>query len=63
MYQTSVTYNSDLKNRIQATVAMLNIGMLQRTWIELEYRLDFVCVTDWCRCPMCVLFRTNFESF
>jgi hypothetical protein len=37
---------NDLKDRIKAAVATVDVDMLQRVWIELEYRLDIVCMTD-----------------
>jgi hypothetical protein len=31
---------NDLKDRIKAAIATVGVDMLQRTWMELEYRLD-----------------------
>jgi hypothetical protein len=46
LYQTQVANINNFKNRIQATVAMVDVEMLQHTWMELEYCLDIVCVTN-----------------
>jgi hypothetical protein len=37
---------NDLKDRIKAAIATVDVDMLQRTWMELEYRLDIVRVTN-----------------
>jgi hypothetical protein len=36
----------DLKDRIAAAIATVDVDMLQRTWMELEYHLDIVRVPD-----------------
>jgi hypothetical protein len=46
VYRTPVTYTNDLKDRIKAAIATVDIEMLQRTWMELEYRLDIARVTN-----------------
>jgi hypothetical protein len=46
VYQTLVANINDLKDRIKAAIATVDVDMLQRTWMELEYRLDIVRVTD-----------------
>jgi hypothetical protein len=37
---------NDLKDRIKAAIATVDDDMLNRTWMELEYRLDIVRVTN-----------------
>jgi hypothetical protein len=37
---------NDLKDRIKAAIATVDVDMLQRTWMEFEYRLGTVCVTN-----------------
>jgi len=37
---------NDMKNRIEATFATVDVDMLQRAWIELEYGLDIVSMTN-----------------
>jgi hypothetical protein len=37
---------NDLKDRIKAAIATVDVDMLQRTWMELEYSLDIVRVTN-----------------
>jgi hypothetical protein len=46
VYRNLVADNNDLKNRIKAAVATVDVDMLQRTWMEPEYRLDIVRVTN-----------------
>jgi hypothetical protein len=35
-----------MKDRIAAAISTTDFDMLQRTWMELEYRLDIVRVTN-----------------
>jgi hypothetical protein len=58
VYQISLTYTNDLKNRIQSTIATLDIRILHCAWIELEYHLELTCVT-WCPCSNCIVSKTN----
>jgi hypothetical protein len=37
---------NNLKDRIKAAIATVDVDMLQRTWMELEYRLDVVRLTN-----------------
>jgi hypothetical protein len=37
---------NDLKDRIKDAIATVDVDMLQRTWMELEYCLDIVRVTN-----------------
>jgi hypothetical protein len=46
VYHTVVANINDLKNRIQAAIATVDVDLLQHTWMEFEYLFDTVCVTD-----------------
>jgi hypothetical protein len=37
---------NDLKDRIKAAIATVDVDMLKQTWMKLEYRLDIVHVTN-----------------
>lgn len=45
VYQTKVADIDELKARIRNAVATVDIGMLARTWQEIEYRLDILHAT------------------
>ena len=45
VYRTKVLHITDLKQRISNAIAIINEAMLQRTWQEIEYRLDVLRVT------------------
>jgi hypothetical protein len=42
VYQTKVREVTNLKQRITDAIATIDEGMLQRTWQEIEYRLDMI---------------------
>jgi hypothetical protein len=44
--QHTATTSWELGERVQAAVATVDVDMLQCMWMELEYRLDIVCVTN-----------------
>ena len=44
-YQTKVRDITDLKQRISNAIAIIDEVVLQRTWQEIKYRLDVLCVT------------------
>jgi hypothetical protein len=46
VYQTPVADINDLKDGIKAAIATVDVDMLQHTWMELEYCLDIVHVTN-----------------
>ncbi|KDR16703.1 hypothetical protein L798_09097 [Zootermopsis nevadensis] len=46
VYRTPVADINDLKDRTAAAIATVDFDMLQRTWMELEHRLDIVHVTN-----------------
>jgi hypothetical protein len=37
---------NDLKDKIKAAIATVDTDMLQHTWMELEYHLEIVNVTN-----------------
>jgi hypothetical protein len=37
---------NDLKDRIKAAIETVDVDMLQRSWMELEYRLGIARVTN-----------------
>ena len=45
MYRTKVTDLQDLKTRIRNAFELVIVEMLERTWREIEYRLDVVRAT------------------
>jgi ribosomal protein S3AE len=47
-----VTGVEDLKTQIKDIITTINRGMLVRTWEELEFRLDVLCVTR-LKCTEC----------
>jgi hypothetical protein len=46
VYRNPVANMNDFKDRIKAAIASVDVDMLQRTLMELEYRLDIVRVTN-----------------
>ena len=46
VYRTKVRDITDLKQRISDAIATIDEDMLQRTWQEIEYRLDVLCLTN-----------------
>ncbi|GFY09958.1 transposable element Tcb1 transposase [Trichonephila clavipes] len=44
-YGTQVNSLEELKQNIQTAVATVDVSMLKRSWMELEYRLDIVRAT------------------
>ena len=46
MYQTKVQDMTDLKQKISNSIAIIDEAMLQRTWQEIEYRLDVIRATN-----------------
>jgi hypothetical protein len=46
VYRNPVADINDSKERIKAAIATVDVDMLQRTWMELEYGLDIVRVTN-----------------
>jgi hypothetical protein len=44
--QTPVANINDLKTGIQVAIATVDVDMLQCTWMELEYHLDIIRVTN-----------------
>ena len=46
VYQTKVRDITDLKQRISNDIATIDEDMLQRTWKEIEYRLDVLRLTN-----------------
>ena len=46
VYQTKVRDMTDLKQRISNAIATIDEAMLQRTWQEIEYRLDVLRATN-----------------
>jgi len=49
VYQNSVADNKDVKNRVEAAIALVYTDMLQSTMLELEYGLDTERVTNGAR--------------
>ena len=45
MYRTKIRDVTDLKQRITDAIATIGEAMLQRTWQEIEYRLDVLRAT------------------
>ncbi|GBO12745.1 hypothetical protein AVEN_45579-1 [Araneus ventricosus] len=45
VYRTNAHNVMELKHRIQAATEAVDQGMLQRSWMELEYRLDIILAT------------------
>ncbi|GFS86222.1 uncharacterized protein TNCV_661001 [Trichonephila clavipes] len=45
VYGTQVNSLEELKQNIQTAVATVDVSMLKRSWMELEYRLDIVRAT------------------
>ncbi|GBM37754.1 hypothetical protein AVEN_93629-1 [Araneus ventricosus] len=45
VYRTKVRNVVELKQKIQAAIESVDQGMLQRSWMELEYRLDIIRAT------------------
>jgi hypothetical protein len=46
VYPTVVANINNLKNRIEAAIAAVDIAMMQHMWLELEYCLDIVCMAN-----------------
>ena len=46
MYRAKVQDITDLKQRISNAIATIKEDMLQRTWQEIEYRLDVLLLTN-----------------
>lgn len=46
VYRTEVRDIDNLKQRITEAIATINVGMLERTWREIEYRLDVLRATN-----------------
>jgi hypothetical protein len=46
VYRTEVRDITNLKQRITDAIATIDEGMLQRTWQEIEYRLDVLRATN-----------------
>lgn len=46
VYKTKVRDINDLKERIIDAIATVDEAMLERTWMEIEYRLDVLRATD-----------------
>ena len=46
VYRTKVREMTDLKQRISNAIATIDEAMLQRTWQEIEYRLDVLRATN-----------------
>ena len=46
VYRTKVQDITDLKQRISNAIATIDEAMLQRTWQEIEYRLDVLRLTN-----------------
>ena len=46
VYQTKVQDMTDLKQKISNSIATIDEAMLQRTWQEIEYRLDVIRATN-----------------
>ena len=46
VYRTKVQDITDLKQRISDAIATIDEDMLQRTWQEIEYRLDVLRLTN-----------------
>ena len=46
MYKTKVWDIDDLKQRIPKAMTTIDEAMLQRTWQEIEYRLDVLRATN-----------------
>jgi hypothetical protein len=49
VYRTKVRDITNLKQRITDVIANIDEGMLQRTWQEIEYRLDVLRATNGAR--------------
>jgi hypothetical protein len=45
VYRTQVPNNEEMKRRIAGAIATINAEILQRTWREIEYRIDVLCST------------------
>ncbi|GFX79442.1 hypothetical protein TNCV_1715921 [Trichonephila clavipes] len=45
VYGTQVNSLEELKQNIQTAVATVDVSMLKRSWMELEYRLDIARAT------------------
>jgi hypothetical protein len=62
--ETTVTSSSyhvginNLKDRIQTAISAFDVAMQQRTWPELEYLLDIMCVTKGAHVK-CLLFQNK----
>ena len=46
VYQTKVQDMTDLKQKISNSITTIDEAMLQRTWQEIEYRLDVIRATN-----------------
>ena len=46
MYRTKIRDINDLKQKITDAIATIDEAMLQRTWQEIEYRLDVLLATN-----------------
>ena len=46
VYRTKVSYIGDLQQRIIEALDTVTVGILARTWLETEYRLDILRATD-----------------
>ena len=46
MYRTEIRDITDLKQKITDVIATIDEAMLQRTWQEIEYRLDVLRATN-----------------
>ena len=46
VYRTQVRRITDLKQRIINAIATIDEAMLQRTWLEIDYRLDVLRATN-----------------
>ena len=46
MYRTKVRDMTNLRQRISNAIATIDEAMLQRTWQEIEYRLDVLRATN-----------------
>jgi hypothetical protein len=46
IYATEVQDLWDLQAQIVEVVSTITPDMLQQTWVELDYRLDILCVTN-----------------
>ena len=46
IYQTKVRDINDLQHSIIEAIDTVTVDMLARTWQEIEYQLDIICVTD-----------------